>query len=162
MGPAKIHMTPKQRAQNELAQSSTCFGAISVYVACLLGCMFLNASLKGPMACFESLGIEFAESRFGFHRGHVGLIIATVGLLGAVTLLFMKLSITTHSDDTLLVLMGLATFIFGIMMNLWLDKENSDNNSKTMYVISMFLIYSVGYPISHTALVGLFSKGKFT
>lgn len=158
LGPKEMQMTTRQKAQNELAQSSTCFGTISVYVACLLGCMFLNASLKGPMACFESLGIQFAESRFGFHRGHVGLVIAAVGFLGAATLLFMKLSITTNTDDTLLVLSGLSTFILGIVMNLWLDKENPENNSKTMYVISMFLIYSVGYPISHTALVGLFSK----
>ncbi len=153
-------MSSKKKAQFDLANSATCFGTLTLYTACLLGCMFLNGSLKGPMSCFEALGVEFAETRYALERSYVGSVISVVGFFGAITLLVMKISITQHTNDILLISVGLVLFILGITVNLWLDQDDPDHNPGILYVISMFLIYSLGYPLSHTALVGLFSKGK--
>jgi len=159
--PVDKPLTARRQSQNELANSSTCFGQITVYTACLVGCMFLNAFLKGPMSCFETLGIEFAESHFNMGRGEAGSIGALMGFLGAMTLIAMRIKITQLYDDTQIIMVGYGMFGIGILMNTFLDGDDPDSNPKWMYAASMFFIYTVGYPVCHVALVGLFSKGQF-
>ena len=48
---------------NDMANSLTWIG-ITVYDAAILGCMLLNVSTKGSIACFETLGITFALEHF--------------------------------------------------------------------------------------------------
>eukprot|EP00558_Chaetoceros_sp_UNC1202_P005586 CAMPEP_0197242906 /NCGR_PEP_ID=MMETSP1429-20130617/8517_1 /TAXON_ID=49237 /ORGANISM="Chaetoceros sp., Strain UNC1202" /LENGTH=179 /DNA_ID=CAMNT_0042703025 /DNA_START=54 /DNA_END=593 /DNA_ORIENTATION=+ len=110
------------------------------------------------MSCFETLGIEFAESHFDMGRGAAGTTVAVVGLLGALSLLAMKMFITQYFDDIELITTGYTMFIIGILMNTLLDRNNPENNPKWRYAISMFFCYSIGYPICHVALIGLFSK----
>ena len=38
--------------------------------------------------------------------------------------------------------------------------EMGADNSVVHYAIGIFLIYGVGYPVGHTAVIGLFSKGE--
>jgi len=150
-------ISPRRQLYNELANTPVCFGRMTTYTACLIACMILNASTKGPMACFETLGIEFAETRFGMYRAQAGSIVATMGLLGVVNLMAMRVSFNKH-DDTKMICGGIIVFVAGVAMNLTLDGENPDDNSSWRYIASMFLCYAVGYPICHTALIGLFSK----
>eukprot|EP00551_Chaetoceros_affinis_P015021 CAMPEP_0203700368 /NCGR_PEP_ID=MMETSP0091-20130426/30917_1 /ASSEMBLY_ACC=CAM_ASM_001089 /TAXON_ID=426623 /ORGANISM="Chaetoceros affinis, Strain CCMP159" /LENGTH=538 /DNA_ID=CAMNT_0050573613 /DNA_START=89 /DNA_END=1705 /DNA_ORIENTATION=- len=148
-------LSARQYANEELANTSTCFGFFTVRTLCLIGCMALNAFTKGPMSCFETLGIEFAESRFDMHRAEAGSIVATMGLLGAMSLMAMGL-ICQKFDDTQLTSGGVLLFIIGIFINTQLDQD--EMNAPWRYSLSMFLCYSIGYPVCHTALVGLFSK----
>lgn len=147
----------RQLEYDEIAKSKTCWGRLSVYSACLYGCMILNAFTKGPMSCFETLGINFAESRFGIHRSTAGTIVASMGVVGAVNLMAMKI-LSARFDDSILTSGGIVVFIVGIIMNTFLDKENVDMNPDWKYLLSIFFSYGVGYPICHTALIGLFSK----
>lgn len=155
--PVGKRKSKRQLQYDEMAQAKTCFGRLTIYSACLYGCMVLNAFTKGPMSCFETLGIEFAESRFGMHRATAGSIVASMGIVGAVNLMAMKI-LSARFDDSVLTSGGIVFFILGIIMNTFLDKENVDMNSDWKYLLSMFFSYGIGYPICHTALIGLFSK----
>ena len=155
--PIKRPMSSRQRATEEVANSEACCGLFTVRTLCLLGCMFMNAFTKGPMSCFETLGIEFAESRFDMHRAEAGAIVATMGFLGAVILIAMGF-LSQQFDDTQLTTGGIFLFVLGIFINTSLNQD--EMNAHWKYSLSMFLCYSVGYPICHTALVGLFSKRK--
>ncbi len=153
--PVERPLSSRQRANEEVANSSTCCGFFTVRTLCLLGCMCMNAFTKGPMSCFETLGIEFAESRFDMYRAQAGTIVATMGLLGALFLLSMSY-LSQRFDDTQLTSGGIFLFVLGIFINTTLDQN--EMNASWKYVISTFFCYSIGYPICHTALVGLFSK----
>lgn len=143
---------------SELGKSNTmCCGQMSLYTGSIVACMILNAFTKGPMSCFETLGIEFAESRFSLDRAEAGSIVATMGLIGAVILILMRVSFNKYQDAEV-VFGGICVFVLGVSINFTLDKNNSEMNSTWLYAISMFMTYSVGYPICHTALVGMFSK----
>ena len=144
---------------DDYSSQSMCCGLVTIYTASMLACMILNAATKGPMSCFETLGIDFAETRFDLHRSVAGSIVATMGLLGAIILVVARLSFNRVSDATL-IYGGISVFIIGIGMNLYLDEERPEENSPWRYALSMFLSYSIGYPICHNALVGLFSKSK--
>jgi len=150
----------RQKLRDDVGNTTICFGRVTTYTACLVACMILNAFTKGPMSCFETLGVEFAESRFDMHRAQAGSIVATMGLIGTIALMLLRLYFNKY-DDTVTISFGIIFFIMGIAMNFFLDRENPQNNSDWIYVISMFMSYSIGYPICHTALIGLFSKSKF-
>jgi len=147
----------RQVAYDEVANGRACFGFFNIYNTCLYGCMVLNALTKGPMSCFETLGVEFAESRFGMQRAEAGAIVATMGFIGACNLMAMG-ALSERFDDIQLTIAGIILFMTGIVMNTFLDQDDIDNNAQWRYVVAMFFTYSIGYPICHTALIGLFSK----
>jgi ceroid-lipofuscinosis MFS transporter 7 len=156
----KKTISNRQQAYDSFANSPFCFGTTTLYSFALLSCMFMNAFTKGPMSCFETLGVAFAENRYGLERGTAGMIVATCGFLGCIILFMVKLTFNKH-DDSKTTIFGILIFALGIALNLNLDREDALNNPTWMYAFTMFLAYSVGYPICHTALVGLFSKSKF-
>ena len=49
--------------------------------------------------------------------------------------------------------------VTGIMSLTFLDDEGV--NPEWQFALAIFLLYAVGYPIGHTAVIGLFSKSKF-
>lgn len=49
----------------------------------------------------------------------------------------------------------MASGIFSLSV---LDDDNT--NASWRFVLAIFMIYSVGYPIGHTAVIGLFSKSE--
>ncbi len=60
-----------------------------------------------------------------------------------------------------MILGGVGIFAAGILSFAWLKSvEMGAENSIVHYVIGITMIYGIGYPIGHTALIGLFSKGK--
>jgi len=145
----------RQRHTEEVANSPICCGFFTIRTLCLLGCMSMNAFTKGPMSCFETLGIEFAESRFDMHRAQAGLTVATTGLLGASLLMGMGM-LSQRFNDIQLTSGGIFLFTLGIFINTQLAQN--DENAHWKYTLSMFFCYTIGYPVCHTALVGLFSK----
>lgn len=150
-------ISSRQQAYDAFANTPLCFGKATLYTVILISCMFLNAFGKGPMSCFETLGIEFAESLYGIDHGNAGLIVASCGLLGCIILFLVKLSFSKHEDWKIIVV-GILLFALGITLNMNLDENNAEQNSVWRFAFSMFLAYSVGYPVCHTATVGLFSK----
>jgi MFS transporter, ceroid-lipofuscinosis neuronal protein 7 len=136
---------------------------LCVYDACILGCMLLNVSTKGSIAAFETMGISFAESHFQMASSRAGTIVATSGLFGVFALLSMG-HLTTYFTDVQLIYGGMCVMAVGIVSLAGFNEtveegmDEANSNPTWRYVLSIFLIYAIGYPIGHTAVIGLFSK----
>ncbi|CAN0431369.1 unnamed protein product, partial [Ectocarpus fasciculatus] len=52
----------------------------------IYGGFLLNMSTKGTIACFETLGAEYATTHFGMTSAEAGSIFATFGSIGVVSL----------------------------------------------------------------------------
>ena len=144
---------------------TTCCGwfTTTIYDLCIIGCMLLNVATKGSIASFETLGIAIADEYFDMSSSRAGLIIAGCGLCGVVALLNLGI-LERNFTDVHIIAGGMIVMLAGIFGLLILDVnsqgDNQNNNSDWGFVISMFLIYGVGYPVGHTAVIGIFSKSK--
>jgi ceroid-lipofuscinosis MFS transporter 7 len=158
------HLTqkdPKRKSQRQQlvddVANATIWIGLTVYDACILGCMLLNVATKGSIAAFETMGIRYAESHFELYPAKAGVIVATCGTVGVVFLLLMGY-LSQHFSDIQLITGGMVIMAAGIVSLAGFHEDVE--NPKWRYVFAMFLIYAVGYPIGHTALIGLFSKSK--
>ncbi|CAJ1965809.1 unnamed protein product [Cylindrotheca closterium] len=147
-------MSAKRAAIDDHANQMTMVG-LSIYDCCIVGCMLLNVATKGSIGCFETLGISIAESLFGISSTMAGTIVGSCGTIGVISLLSMG-KISQFLSDIQMICGGMFVMAIGIL-SLTFVEENGDNPS-WVYMLSFFLIYSIGYPISHTAVISLFSK----
>jgi ceroid-lipofuscinosis MFS transporter 7 len=152
--------TKRRQAVDLIANSAVCL-RLSVYDCCILGCMLLNVSTKGSIASFETLGIAIAESHFDMVSSRAGLIVASCGALGVAALLGMG-HLSYYMTDIQMITSGMVVMSCGIFSLMFVhnpDAVDALRNPSWRYALAMFLIYSIGYPIGHTAVIGLFSKG---
>ena len=147
----------KAMAKDEVANARTAFGLLTTFDACILGIMLLNVATKGSIASFETLGIAFAETHFDMYASRAGTIVATCGTLGVLSLLCMG-QISRFLSDIQMIVGGMLVMIVGVLSLTDLDDDKNYPNYR--YVFAIFLIYSIGYPIGHTAVIGLFSKSE--
>jgi ceroid-lipofuscinosis MFS transporter 7 len=146
----------KRAAIEDHANQITTLG-ITVYDCCILGCMLLNISTKGSISSFETLGISIAESHFDMESARAATIVASCGTIGVIALLSMGY-VSTVFTDIQMICGGMAVMAVGILSLTGMDEVES--NPSWRFILAIFMIYSVGYPIGHTAVIGLFSKGK--
>jgi len=145
----------KQQSIDDFAMKTTAVG-ITIYDACILGCLLLNVSTKGSIASFETLGIAFAGSHFGMESSVAGSIVGTCGALGVVALLSMG-RLAKIMTDLQMIVGGMIVMVISVVSLLGLEDVGEDNPT-WRYWLAMILMYSIGYPIGHTAVIGLFSK----
>jgi len=132
---------------------------LTMYDWCIVGCMLLNISTKGSIAAFETMGIAVAESHFSLASSRAGLTVGLCGALGVISLLSMT-HLTTLCSDVTLMMGGMALMSASVALFTSLN-ENANvvlHNPTWKYNAAIFLMYAVGYPIGHTAVIGLFSK----
>ncbi|CAJ1965856.1 unnamed protein product [Cylindrotheca closterium] len=144
----------KRAAIDDHANQMTVVG-LSIYDCCIVGCMMLNVATKGSIGCFETLGISIAESLFGISSTIAGTIVGACGTVGVISLLSMG-KISQFLSDIQLICGGMLVMAIGILSLTVIEED--DENPSWRYLLSIFMIYSVGYPIGHTAVIGLFSK----
>lgn len=150
----------KRMEIEDIASSMTPIG-MTVYDCCILGCMLLNVSTKGSIASFETLGISIAQSHFDMMASKAAVVVATCGLVGVFSLLSMG-KLSARFNDVQLISGGMVFMAIGIASLDDLKKNiQSDFSPSWRYVVAMFMIYAIGYPIGHTAVIGLFSKSKY-
>jgi len=143
--------------QDEVANQMTFLG-ITMYNACLLGIMLLNVTTKGSIGAFETMGISYGESHFGLNPAVAGTLVAVNGSLGVMSLLCMG-HLAKFFSDVQMIVGGILICSLGIISFAPLESvENGGDNAFWKYTIGIFLIYGIGYPIGHTAVIGLFSK----
>ena len=143
----------KRLAIDQAANKMTWVG-LTVYDCCVLGCMLLNVSTKGNIASFETLGLVIADELFGLEESQAGFTVALCGFLGVIALLNMG-HLERNFSDVTIITTGMMIMCVGIGGMSFLQAQE---NASWKYVLSMFLIYSLGYPIGHTAVIGMFSK----
>jgi len=144
----------KRAAIDNHANQMTVIG-LSIYDCCIVGCMMLNVSTKGSIGCFETLGISIAESQFAISSTTAGAIVGTCGTIGVISLLSMG-RLSQLLSDIQLISGGMIVMAIGILSLTAIEEDGE--NSSWRYLLSIFMIYSIGYPIGHTAVIGLFSK----
>ena len=121
-------------------------------------CILLNVVTKGSIACFETIGIRTATSRYELTSSEAGEIVSTCGSFGVVVLLSMGF-INQYFSDTQIIIGGILVMIAGISSFLFAPIiEGFGIPGSWCFVSGIFLIYSVGYPLGHTAAMALFSK----
>lgn len=145
----------KRELIEEVANSSALWGLLTVYDACILGCMLLNIATKGSIASFETLGIAYAETHFDMLSQQAGSLVATCGTIGVFALLSMG-KLSKIFSDIQLICGGMIIMALGIV-SLTGVTEGVENSS-WRYFLAIFMIYAIGYPIGHTAVIGMFSK----
>jgi len=156
VAPNKDSKSKKREAIEDHASRKTWIG-LTVYDCCILGCMMLNVATKGSISSFETLGVSIAESHFAMSSAWAGTIVASCGTVGVMALLSMGY-LSRYFTDIQLISGGMIVTATGIM-SLTAVRENEINASWRFFV-AIFLIYAIGYPIGHTAVIGLFSKSK--
>ncbi|KAL7559740.1 hypothetical protein ACA910_003322 [Epithemia clementina (nom. ined.)] len=144
----------KQAEREDYANSMT-FVGLSVFDCCVLGCFLLNVSTKGSIASFETMGIAIAQSHFDMTSSRAGLIVSFCGAVGVYALLSLGL-LGQYFSDVQLIGGGMAIMCLGIAALVPI-KENFKNPGWE-YFLAIFLIYGIGYPVGHTAVIGIFSK----
>ncbi|KAL7537587.1 hypothetical protein ACHAWF_005827 [Thalassiosira exigua] len=155
--PSKGKKSKARVQQDEVANRMT-FAGITVYNAAILGCMLLNVATKGSIGSFETMCIAFAESHFGLHPSVAGTIVAVNGMVGVCSLLSMGF-LGRFFTDIQMIIGGIVVCIAGNPSFSPLKSiEMGGENSSMHYAIGILLIYGIGYPIGHTAVIGLFSK----
>ena len=147
----------KRAAIEDVANNMT-FVGLTVYDCCILGCMLLNVSTKGSISAFETLGVSIAESHFDMASSRAGVIVASCGSIGVIALLSMG-HLAKFLSDIQLICGGMLIMSFGVLSLGFLEQDALNPSWK--FCTAIFLIYSVGYPIGHTAVIGLFSKSEF-
>jgi ceroid-lipofuscinosis MFS transporter 7 len=148
--------TARREQIDDAANQTTAIG-LTVYDCCILGCMMLNVSTKGSISSFETLGISIAESYFDLTSARAGTIVASCGTMGVIALLSMGY-LANHVSDIQLICGGMVVMAGGILSLTQVDEEAV--NPTWRFMLPIFMIYSIGYPIGHTAVIGLFSKSK--
>ncbi|CAN0526501.1 unnamed protein product [Laminaria digitata] len=112
------------------------------------GGLRLNTGTKGTIACFETLGAEYAMTHFSMTSAEAGSIFATFGSIGVVSLLSMRI-ICRFYNDVQIVLGGMTVMIVACLLFL---PAPAGASGLPMFLWAVFLMYAVGYPIGHTAV----------
>lgn len=139
-------------------QKISWLGNIATLDAVYAFCMFFNMISKGSFGAFEAIGVMIAEDNFKLGSEQAGYTVASFGVLGVFALLLMGKFGHTMSD-TQMTWIGTIVMTFGALaMVHWPSEELP--LSVLRYYFGIFCVYGFGYPVGHTANIGLFSKSK--
>ena len=92
-------------------------------------------------------------NKFDWSSSQVGLTFSSFGIAGVLILLSFPI-LTLHASDMELILFGMCIMVASCIV-VALQYQNS---SEGRFMLALAMMYSVGYPIGHTALIGKFSK----
>eukprot|EP00752_Nemacystus_decipiens_P015766 g14076.t1 len=121
----------------------------------IYGGLLLNVSTKGTIACFETIGVQYAMTNFMLSSAEAATIFSTCGAIGVVALLSMRI-LCRYYNDIQLVLGGVSVMALTCFVLAFHPQAGAAG--LYVFVAAVFMTYSVGYPVGHTAVLGLFSK----
>lgn len=121
---------------------------------CIIAMILLNVTTKGSISVYETIGAHIAITRYGMTVTEVGILVTSCGVFGFVQLLLFKSFWTKYFSDMTLMLGGIFTMIISQMIAVSYAQEPT----KEAFLTSFIIMYAVGYPIGHTAVLGAFSK----
>lgn len=116
------------------------------------GCL-LNVTTKGTIGVYETMGAEFVMSHFQWPLAKVGMVFASFGILGVGCLLCFDRLVKVFGDVELMMY-GMTVMMISCMLLM----SEFGTQMEWQFYLSIFLLYSVGYPMGHTAVLGMVSK----
>jgi MFS-type transporter involved in bile tolerance (Atg22 family) len=96
----------------------------------------------------------FVSKYFYWDTIRLGITISLCGLIGVVFLLFFPV-ILKYIQDTDLIIGGMFLMLLSCIC--LVQTFSSLASERTVYA-ALILMFALGYPIGHTALIGVFSK----
>lgn len=114
----------------------------------LLGAFMLGVATQGTISCFETLGAEYAMTKFDLTSAEAGSIFATCGAVG-VLVVFATGILSRYWNGVELIIGGVALMIVTCLV---LVSSPTGASGLRVFQGAVFLTYSVGYPAGHTAV----------
>lgn len=147
--------TPKARSpRNQDGSSLTSAEDALEMKKIIVVMLLLNISTKGSIAVYETLGSQIGLVDYHLSSIQLGVLISLSGAAGTVLLLTFDGFWAKRFTDIQLILGGSA-----VMMVAQLFLINYGTGTPLAnFIIAVVLMYSIGYPIAHTAVLGGFSK----
>ena len=129
---------------------SLALGAKTIIIVMLV----LNITTKGSIAVYETLCGEIGMADYGLSSLELGALISLSGIGGFINLLLFESFWTFYFTDLQLMLGGIL--VMTIPQFLLINYDHLP--SRAAYISAVVIMYSMGYPIGHTAVLGGFSK----
>lgn len=126
---------------------------------CAVVGLVLNVITKGSIGCYETILVVYANKALNMGSPTVGFVVAACGFWGVCALLSFK-PLSKVFDDVQLMLGGIAVMVVSCLLLIGSIRPPtlSLQIQKKIWALAVFLMYAVGYPIGHTAVIGWFSK----
>lgn len=124
-----------------------------LYCYWLLAC--LNFTTRGILAIYETMSAHILLTTYNLSITQVGYIVSFSGTIGTLNLLFYKQLWLKYFNEFQLMLIG---FFFQAGLLLLLSNIGADSTkSLSRFLVSQILTYAFAYPISNSAVLGVFS-----
>ena len=116
--------------------------------------LFLNIATKGSIAVYETLGSQIGLVDYRLSSIQLGILISLAGAAGTVQLLLFDSFWAKRFTDIQLILGGSVVMMLAQLFLINYGTVTPLAN----FIIAVILMYTIGYPIAHTAVLGGFSK----
>jgi MFS transporter, ceroid-lipofuscinosis neuronal protein 7 len=120
----------------------------------IIAMIFLNFTTKGSIAVYETLGSEILIDDYDFTVFPVGSLVSIGGTIGTIQLILFKSFWSKQLSDLQLMLGGIIVMILAQLILLSYGAVPGVER----FIVGMLIMYGVGYPIGHTAIIAAFSK----
>jgi MFS family permease len=118
--------------------------------------VLLNFSTRGAVAIYETQISSILLDDYQLSQTQFGLIISIAGMIGTMQLIFFKQIWTNYWSDYSLMVFGLIIMSFA--QGFVIDWGPNYHKPIWMLILAIGLVYSLGYPVANTAVLGCFSK----
>jgi len=125
--------------------------ASAVALATVGGCV-LNMSAEGAIGVYETISPSVAIDALHWSVSNVGINFAVFGILGVISIMTLPY-LTRWFTDIDLMIGGMGLMIVSAVL-----MSNMTDLTNIHFGFALWLMYSTGYPIGHTAMLGAFSK----
>jgi len=109
--------------------------------------------VQGAIGVFETLAVEYGASHYRWDAYRTGRLVTLSGAVGFACLLGFSVLLRRVSDVNL-VLVGMSIMAASCLL---LVPIGAAQPTERQFICSILLMYGVGYPVGHTALIGVFA-----
>mmetsp|Transcript_20804 Transcript_20804/g.29912 ORF Transcript_20804/g.29912 Transcript_20804/m.29912 type:complete len:491 (+) Transcript_20804:87-1559(+) len=120
----------------------------------IIGGCILNGLVKGSIGVYETVGADYGSSNIALTRVEIGYTFSSLGACGVIALLLYP-SLLLRCTEIQLVIGGVVIMIASCLL---FCSMHFTGGLVSIFVLGVALMYAVGYPVGHTALLCLFAK----
>lgn len=118
--------------------------------------MFLNFTTRGAIAIYEAQSSQILLGQFGLSEILLGTVVTCAGSAGTVNFIFFKEFWCENFSDMTMMIGGIL--LMGLPQALDIQFGDTERYSLWRFLLPLFLMYSIGYPVGNSAVLGSFSK----
>jgi len=149
----KVDAPPSPSSSPNSWSNELIFAGASRFTLIILFCFLLNVTTKGTISIYETLTVKLGMYFFpNVSLSTTGYLVSGSGFIGVLILLCFGV-ITKWFDDFTLIVGGMIMTIVSTSLLLGMSGDRWH-----VFEAAIFLTYALGYPIGHTAVIGMFSK----